>query len=88
MRWGSAIPIRMARDGSRKALARCGYPGDRAAVWNTMISAGAGADTAERWCDASEAEAERVGLAKDANDWTVASAWIAEQRPAMRRRTT
>ena len=41
-------------------------------------------EDAERWCDPWEAEAERLGLPKDANYWTVGSAWIAEQRAARR----
>jgi hypothetical protein len=41
-------------------------------------------EEAERCCDAWEAEAARRDLPKDANYWTVGSAWITEQR-AMRK---
>jgi hypothetical protein len=44
-------------------------------------------EDAELWCDAWELEAERLGLPKDREYWTVGSAWIAEQRAASRRST-
>ena len=54
----------------------------RAATRNGLTDYGMPLEEAERWCDAWEAEAERLGLPKDANYWTVGSAWIAEQRAA------
>jgi len=56
----------------------------RAATRNGLTDHGMPLEEAERWCDAWEAESERLDLPKDKNYWTVGSAWIAEERAARR----
>ena len=56
----------------------------RAAVRNTLAGTGMAIDTAERWCAAWETEAERRGLARDRDYWTLGSDWIEAERAARR----
>jgi hypothetical protein len=57
----------------------------RAAVRNSLTDYGMSLEDAERWCDAWEIEAQRLEVPRDSNDWTVGSAWIAEQRARRRK---
>jgi hypothetical protein len=57
----------------------------RDAVRNTLTGTGLTLETAERWCDAWEAEAERRGLSKDRDYWAVGASWIETERDARRK---
>jgi len=60
----------------------------RIACRNGLTDYGVPLDEAERWCTAWEIEAAMRELPRDANYWTVGSAWITEQRAARRPPTT
>jgi hypothetical protein len=52
----------------------------RTAVRNLLVDEGMLSETAEAWCDAWEAEADRLVLEPDSEFWTLGIAWIGEQR--------
>ncbi len=56
----------------------------RAAVRNTLAGTGMPIETAERWCEAWEADAERRGLARDRDYWDAGWNWIEAERAARR----
>jgi hypothetical protein len=57
----------------------------RAAIRNTLTDSGLSLPDAEGWLRAWEAEAQRLGLARSGDYWTLGSAWIAEQRAQRRK---
>ena len=69
---------------SRRADPERIHQARRDAVRNTLAGTGMGVEAAERWCDAWEAEADRRGLARDRDYWSVGSDWIEAERAARR----
>ena len=65
---------------SRRADPRRIQVARRTAVRNLLADDGMPVETADAWCDAWEAEADRLGLEPDSEYWTLGIAWIGEQR--------
>lgn len=57
----------------------------RAAIRNTLISAGKEPNVAERWCHAWEAEAALQGIARNSDYWDAGKLWIGAQCAARKR---
>lgn len=58
----------------------------RAAIRKRFLAGpGMDRDVAERWCDASEAEAALQGLARDSDYWDAGKLWIDAQCAARKR---
>ena len=57
----------------------------RAAIRNRLIGSGKDPDIAERWCDASEAEAALQGIPRNRDYWEAGTLWIDAQCAARKR---
>ena len=69
---------------SRRADPERIHQARRDAVRNTLAGTGTAVETADRWCDAWEAEAERRSLGRDRDYWDAGWDWIAAERTARR----
>ena len=54
------------------------------AIRNTLAGTGMAIETAERWCDAWEVEAEQRELPRDRDYWSVGADWIEFEHAAKR----